>query len=62
MKQWKRLCPVVVLGLLSLLPNATAQAQQAKSIGQVTALEGEVTVLHQKISSKPIGPRRCELP
>jgi hypothetical protein len=55
MKQWKRLCPVVVWGLLSLLPDTTAQAQQAKSIGQVTALEGEVTVLHQgKFAPEPL--------
>jgi hypothetical protein len=55
MKQWKRLCPVVVLGLLSVLPDATAHAQQAKSIGQVTALEGKVTVLRQgKFAPEPL--------
>jgi hypothetical protein len=55
MKQWKRLCPVVVLGLLSVLPDATAHAQQAKSIGQVTALEGKATVLRQgKFAPEPL--------
>jgi hypothetical protein len=55
MKQWKRLCPVVVLGLLSVLPYMAAHAQQAKSIGQVTALEGKVTVLHQgKFAPEPL--------
>ena len=55
MKQWKRLCPVVVLGLLSVLPSTAAHAQQAKSIGQVTALEGKVTVLHQgKFAPEPL--------
>jgi ferric-dicitrate binding protein FerR (iron transport regulator) len=35
------------LGLLSLLPGALAHAQETKSIGHVTALEGKATVLHQ---------------
>jgi hypothetical protein len=47
MSQWKQLYPVVVLGLLSVLLYAAAHAQQTKSIGQVTALEGKVTVLRQ---------------
>ncbi len=55
MKQWKRLRPVVVLGLLSVLPFMAAHAQQAKSIGHVTALEGTVTVLHQgKFAPEPL--------
>jgi hypothetical protein len=47
MRQWWWLCLVTVLGLCSLLPSAAAQAQAPKSIGQVTALEGKVTVLRQ---------------
>jgi hypothetical protein len=46
---------VAVLGLLSLLPAAAAHAQQPKSIGQVTALEGKVTVLRQgKFAPEPV--------
>lgn len=41
------LCFLVMLGLLSLLPSVTAQAQDGKSIGHVTELEGKVTVLPQ---------------
>jgi hypothetical protein len=41
------LCFLVVLGLLSPLPSAVAQAQDGKSIGQVTAVEGKVTALRQ---------------
>jgi hypothetical protein len=47
MQQWWRLCLVAVLGLLSLGPGAAAHAQPPQSIGRVTALAGEVTVLHQ---------------
>jgi hypothetical protein len=55
MKQWWRLRLVAVLGLLSLLPCAAADAQQPKSIGQVTALEGKVTVLRQeKFAPEPL--------
>jgi hypothetical protein len=39
------LCFMAMLGLLNLLP--AAQAQDAKSIGLVTGLEGKVTVLPQ---------------
>ena len=43
------------LGLLSLLPWAAAHAQQPKSIGQVTALEGKVSVLLQgKFAPEPL--------
>jgi hypothetical protein len=41
------LCFMAILGLLSLLPSATAQAQDGRSIGQVTGLDGKVTVLPQ---------------
>jgi hypothetical protein len=41
------LCYMVMLGLLSLLPCVTALAQEAKSIGRVTGIEGKVTVLAQ---------------
>jgi hypothetical protein len=44
-QHWVRL--VLVPGLLSLWPCFLAQAQPLKSIGQVTALEGTVTVLRQ---------------
>jgi hypothetical protein len=55
MKQWWQLRLVAVLGLLSLLPCAAADAQQPKSTGQVTALEGKVTVLHQgKFTPEPL--------
>jgi hypothetical protein len=47
MKQCWLLRLLVVLGLFSLLPFTAAHAQHGKSIGQVTALEGKVTVLHQ---------------
>lgn len=47
MKLWWWLLLVAGLGLLSLLPGADAQAQEAQSIGRVTALEGRVTVLRQ---------------
>jgi hypothetical protein len=43
--QQRRLRLVAVLGLLSLLPCASAHAQQTKGVGQVTALEGKGTVL-----------------
>jgi ferric-dicitrate binding protein FerR (iron transport regulator) len=46
LQRW-RLRVVVLLGLLSLASNAAAQTQQARNIGQVTALEGRVTVLRQ---------------
>jgi hypothetical protein len=55
MSQWKRLCPVVVWGLLSVLPHAVAHAQQADRIGHVTAFEGKVTVLRQgKFVPEPV--------
>lgn len=41
------LCFVLMLGLLSLLSSGAAQAQDGRSIGQVTGLEGNVTVLPQ---------------
>jgi hypothetical protein len=41
------LCFLIMLGLLSLLPSAAAQAQDGKSIGHVTGVEGKVTVLRQ---------------
>jgi hypothetical protein len=54
-----RLWFLVVLGLFSLLPYVAAHAQQAKSIGQVTALEGKVTVLPQgKFAPEPLALRR----
>jgi hypothetical protein len=54
MKQWWRRF-VAGLGLLSLLPWAAAHAQQPKSIGQVTALEGKVSVLRQgKFAPEPL--------
>jgi FecR protein len=53
------LCFLVVLGLLSLPPSAAAQAQDGKSIGQVTALEGKVTVLPPgKFAPEPLTLRR----
>lgn len=55
MKQWFRLRLVAVLGLLSLLVAAAVQAQQTKSIGQVTAVEGKATVLRQeKFAPEPL--------
>jgi hypothetical protein len=55
MKQWWRLRLVALLGLLSLLPCVAADAQQPKSIGRVTALEGKVTVLRQgKFAPEPL--------
>jgi hypothetical protein len=55
MKQWWWLGLVPVLGLLSLLSGAAAHAQQPKSIGHVTALEGKVTVLRQgKFAPEPL--------
>jgi FecR protein len=55
MKQWWRLRLVAVLGLLSLLVGAAVHAQQTKSIGQVTAVEGKVTVLRQeKFAPEPL--------
>ena len=55
MKQWWRRRFVAGLGLLSLLPWAAAHAQQPKSIGQVTALEGKVSVLRQgKFAPEPL--------
>jgi ferric-dicitrate binding protein FerR (iron transport regulator) len=41
------LCFVLMLGLLSLLSSGASQAQDGGSIGQVTGLEGKVTVLPQ---------------
>lgn len=41
------LCLMVMLGLLTFLLSAAAQAQDGKSIGHVTGLEGKVTVLPQ---------------
>ena len=46
MKQCWLLRLLVVLGVLSVLSFTAAYAQYGKSIGQVTALEGKVTVLH----------------
>jgi hypothetical protein len=55
MKPWWWLCLVAVLGLLSLWPDEAAHAQQLKRIGQVTTLEGKVTVLRQgKFSPEPL--------
>jgi hypothetical protein len=55
MRQWWRLRLVAMLGLLNLLPCAAVHAQQPKSIGQVTALEGKVTVLRQgKFAPEPL--------
>jgi hypothetical protein len=55
MKQWWRRRLVAGMGLLSLLPWAAAHAQQPKSIGQVTALEGKVAVLRQgKFALEPL--------
>jgi len=55
MKQWWWLSSVVVLGLYNLLPSVTAHAQQPKSIGRVTALEGKVSVLRQgKFAQEPL--------
>jgi hypothetical protein len=47
MKPWWWLRLVTVLGLLSLWPSMTVDAQQAQRIGRVTALAGTGTVLHQ---------------
>jgi FecR protein len=59
MKQWRRLRLVAVLGLLSLLPCTAAHAQQTKSIGQVTALEGKGTVLRLgKFTPEPLALRK----
>jgi hypothetical protein len=59
MKQWWQLHFVAVLGLLSLLPCAAADAQQPKSTGKVTALEGQVTVVHQgKFPAEPLTLRK----
>jgi hypothetical protein len=53
------LCFLVVLGLLSPLPSAVAHAQDGKSIGQVTAVEGRVTVLRQgKFAPEPVMVRK----
>jgi hypothetical protein len=55
MEQGRRLCLVAVLGLLSVLPCAAAHAQQPKSIGRVTAIDGKVTVLRQgKFAPEPL--------
>ena len=55
MKQWWWLGLVAVLGLYRLIPSAAAHAQQPKSIGHVTALEGKVTVLRQgKFAPEPL--------
>ena len=54
-----RLCFLLMLGLLSLLPSAAARAQDGKSIGHVTGLEGKVTVLPQgKFTPEPLTLRR----
>jgi hypothetical protein len=45
-QRWQFLV-MVVLGLLGLASSAAAQVEQSRSIGQVTALECRVTVLHQ---------------
>ena len=45
MQQWRRLHLVAVLGPLSLPPYAAAHAQQTQSVSQVTALEGQGTLL-----------------
>jgi ferric-dicitrate binding protein FerR (iron transport regulator) len=48
-----------MFGLLSLLPSAAARAQDGKSIGHVTGLEGKVTVLPQgKFTSELLTLRR----
>ena len=58
MKPCWRLRLLVVLGLVSLLLSAAAHAQYGKRIGQVTALEGQVTVLHQgKFAPEPLALR-----
>jgi hypothetical protein len=50
---------LVVLGLLSPLPSAVGHAQDGKSIGQVTAVEGKVTALRQgKFAPEPLTLRR----
>jgi hypothetical protein len=50
---WLRL--VALVGLLSLVPAITADAQQRQSVGQVTALEGQVTVVRQgKSAAEPL--------
>jgi hypothetical protein len=55
MEQGWRLCLVAVLGLLSLVPCTAAHAQQPKSIGRVTAIDGKVTVLRQgKFTPEPL--------
>jgi len=55
MKAWWWLRLMAVVGLLSLLPAMTVDAQQPQSVGRVTALEGQVTVLHQgKFAPEPL--------
>ena len=55
MKAWWWLRLMAVVGLLSLLPVMTVDAQQPQSVGRVTALEGQVTVLHQgKFAPEPL--------
>jgi hypothetical protein len=52
-QRWVHLA--LVLGLFSLWPCFVAQAQPLKSIGQVTGLEGQGTVLHQgKFAPEPL--------
>jgi hypothetical protein len=61
MEQGRRLCLMAVLGLLSVLPCAVAHAQQPKSIGQVTAIDGKVTVLRQgKFAPESLTVRKSE--
>src|SRR5262245_48985790 len=63
MQQWWRLHLVAVLGLLSLLCCAAAHSQQPKSIGQVTALEGKVTVVRQgKFAPEPLTLQKAVFP
>jgi hypothetical protein len=59
MKQYWPLRLLVVLGWLGLLSFTAAYAQYGKSIGHVTALEGNVTVLHQgKFAPEPLTLRK----
>ena len=59
MKQWWRLHLMALLGLLSFLIGVAAHAQQTESIGQVTSVEGKVTVLRQeKFASEPLTLQR----
>jgi hypothetical protein len=59
MKQCWLLRLLVVLGVLNLLSFTVAHAQYGKGIGQVTALEGKVTVLHQgRFTPEPLTLRK----